>query len=440
MKQNKNLYWIALVSVVVSLVILITVIFLINVLNKYPQAVDTLPYLQPDVTQETEKESHTQTDTAETTNKGNNGVLPNKPNSNAGNPIKINDDFEFPESIEKYSDKFGVYNTVTEESGFRVVTIFSPETVTDFASRRESGEVFDISENEILYLISDTKKLLNEYDIVRVYSLDGRMDEYYGTGYYYSDEYYDSFGILPENANANFNIDIDFYNAVVARITVLHSTIMLPSNSAYGLCVVLPVRENTDDENGGTVSKEELEKISSKTIKYFETNTTEYPYNIGSFLFGNSNLYYITASGKAYNLTPDTPFKYSKYEYNNPEKAITIEVWDNNSDTIAARIRLENDTDATIISEIIDLWNEMKAYIGSDKYSEVSEEEKTTESNYTVVAYFNGVDLGSGGINCFRYRADGNLNIWGYYNFSISGSQAIAEYINALLSEYLIGK
>lgn len=78
-----------------------------------------------------------------------------------------------PTAQELLQKKFEVYNTVTEEDGKSVVTIFSEEQITDIRTRRENGEWFWLSSEEMLYLINDTVKLFETYDVVKVRDLEG---------------------------------------------------------------------------------------------------------------------------------------------------------------------------------------------------------------------------------------------------------------------------
>ena len=80
-----------------------------------------------------------------------------------------------PTAQELLQKKFEVYNTVTEEDGESVVTIFSEEQITDIRTRRENGEWFWLSSEEMLYLINDTVMLFETYDVVKVRDLEGNL-------------------------------------------------------------------------------------------------------------------------------------------------------------------------------------------------------------------------------------------------------------------------
>lgn len=80
-----------------------------------------------------------------------------------------------PTAQELLQKKFEIYNTVTEEDGKSVVTIFSEEQIEDIRARRENGEWFWLSGEEMLYLINDTVKLFETYDIVYIRDLEGNL-------------------------------------------------------------------------------------------------------------------------------------------------------------------------------------------------------------------------------------------------------------------------
>ena len=84
-----------------------------------------------------------------------------------------------PTSQELLQKKFNAYNTVTEENGKSVVTIFSEEQIKDFKDRRNNGEWFWLSSEEMLFIINNTVELFKTYDIVYIRDLDGNLNKYY---------------------------------------------------------------------------------------------------------------------------------------------------------------------------------------------------------------------------------------------------------------------
>ena len=100
--------------------------------------------------------------------------------------IKPNDDnfltpdlaVKAPTSQELLQKKFNAYNTVTEENGKSIVTIFSEEQIKDFNDRRNSGEWFSLSAEEAIFIISDTEQLFEKYDEIRITDLSGEIKTY----------------------------------------------------------------------------------------------------------------------------------------------------------------------------------------------------------------------------------------------------------------------
>ena len=83
-----------------------------------------------------------------------------------------------PTSQELLQKKFNAYNTVTEENGKSIVTIFSEEQIKDFNDRRNSGEWFSLSAEEAIFIISDTEQLFEKYDEIRIRNIDGTIKTY----------------------------------------------------------------------------------------------------------------------------------------------------------------------------------------------------------------------------------------------------------------------
>ena len=77
-------------------------------------------------------------------------------------------------------EKFDAYTFVSDEDGKSVATIYSAEQIADFVARRENGEWFSLTAEEMLFLVNDTRALFESYDIIRVYDLDGNCNSYRG--------------------------------------------------------------------------------------------------------------------------------------------------------------------------------------------------------------------------------------------------------------------
>ena len=69
-----------------------------------------------------------------------------------------------PTAQEEMEKKFSVYNHVTEENGKKILTLFSEEQAEEQWTKRENGEEFRLTYDEILFLINDSQRLYETYD------------------------------------------------------------------------------------------------------------------------------------------------------------------------------------------------------------------------------------------------------------------------------------
>ncbi|MBR6553854.1 MAG: SseB family protein, partial [Clostridia bacterium] len=69
-----------------------------------------------------------------------------------------------PTAQEEMEQKFSVYNHVTEENGKKILTLFSEEQAEEQWTKRENGEEFRLTYDEILFIISDSQRLYETYD------------------------------------------------------------------------------------------------------------------------------------------------------------------------------------------------------------------------------------------------------------------------------------
>ena len=178
-----------------------------------------------------------------------------------------------PTSQELLQKKFNAYNTVTEENGKSIVTIFSEEQIKDFNNRRNNGEWFSLSAEEALFLISDTKRLFENYDIIRIRNIDGTIKTYL------------------ENDGASQNST----EAIYDRITVFNPNITYSiENTKF---VAVDMYSNTD-----TILLETLFENIYAAFTYAPTATTalndcyyslqQHPVDCGVFVLYNDSLWY----------------------------------------------------------------------------------------------------------------------------------------------------
>ncbi|MBR4054149.1 MAG: hypothetical protein IKK06_05040 [Clostridia bacterium] len=178
-----------------------------------------------------------------------------------------------PTAQELLQKKFDAYNTVTEEDGKSVVTIFSEEQIKDFNNRRDNGEWFSLSAEEALFLISDTKRLFENYDIIRIRNIDGTIKTY----------------LEKDGASQNST------EAIYDRITVFNPNLTYSiENTKY---VAVDMYSNTD-----TILLETLFENIYAAFTYAPTVTTalndcyyslqQHPVDCGVFVLYNDSLWY----------------------------------------------------------------------------------------------------------------------------------------------------
>ncbi len=81
-----------------------------------------------------------------------------------GSEITVTPPEDTPTAQDQMEQKFSVYNHVTEENGKKILTLFSEEQAEEQWMKRQSGEEFRLTYDEILFLINDSQRLYETYD------------------------------------------------------------------------------------------------------------------------------------------------------------------------------------------------------------------------------------------------------------------------------------
>ncbi len=364
--------------------------------------------------------------------------------------------------------EFGAYSFVSEEDGKSVVTIYSAEQIADFVSRRENGEWFSLTAEEMLHLVEDTRALFDNYDIVRVYDLEGKLNTYRGRSFYTSEEFDAAFGLVDEDVDATFNLSKDMHFATLNRLTVLCSAVAQPDDgNSTEITVFFTDVTAYPDEYEFVDGQAELDILGRRVDNYWFWSTiiendwyeTE-PLSAcegGALLLisKNNNI----TNQQAYFISDisaldqnDYTCLYNdhgqcgagKYEYAYDGKSVVVEVWDENAQKIVARLRLDDTNDAEEVATIEQLWEDIDAYMHSGSYEKVSIDEYFSLSDYTVTVYLNNIDWDwMGGSTVMHYRVDDTCNYWSFGEYSIQpffqlqGTSEFAAYINSILESRL---
>ena len=338
-----------------------------------------------------------------------------------------------PTAQELLQKKFEVYNTVTEEDGKSVVTIFSEEQIADIRTRRENGEWFWLSSEEMLYLINDTVKLFEEYDVVYIRDLEGKLNKYYGLSFFSSEEYYASFGGFDLGVtDASFDLKKDVYETILERAQTLNSaTAEIPDNIIY---LYLDIEEPLTDQQIANMaewknpfwnSSKQFGVVSFEfdSISYFQQS----PKNDAIGSVNKTTLY-------SRNTSFDS-IGYYKFDRNS-EKVVVVELREENSQKLIARLRFDSKTDLSILMQFEDKYKNL--LLNQSKPGIVEKIE-----SYRVVIYFNGFVANDQPTQPIKYCPVGNLDLFCYevgakHEFVyLIGSNELAKFTNDLIYEYL---
>ncbi|MBQ1254881.1 MAG: hypothetical protein IIX91_03760, partial [Clostridia bacterium] len=315
------------------------------------------------------------------------------------------------------------YLTVTEEEGKTVATLYTPEQIADFNARREAGEWFNLSDEEVLALITDTREMFFEYDVIRINNLDGTTSKYYGYSFYSEGDYLQYFGMPVEETDATFCMSEDMHNAIIERVSVIHSAVAIaPENHHPRWVTIFTGLEEAPDQEPLISAQGELTMLGLSIYGYwfFENDywsgIYDNSFSGGAFVLipngiGRQTAHYISDIGNSdkndltllYNAADD--FNFGKFEYATEGHSMVIELWDDKTESLVARIRVD---DAEEVATAEGLWDEMMAYIdGNPDYEMVDVEDYFTVNNHSVVVYLNGAKgLYGDGPTYSHYRAD----------------------------------
>lgn len=347
-----------------------------------------------------------------------------------------------PTAQDLLQKKFDTYNTVTEKDGKKTVTIYSEQQISDFNTRRHNGEWFWLSSEETLFLINDTIKLFETYDEVYVRALDGTVKKYYGLSFFSSEAYFASFGGFDLGVtDASFDLKKDVYETILARITVLNSAML--GQDAIPFAVI---------DISKRLSITEILMLEDFVNPWCHISSASMPYGI--LFFNDETIYfYRNIQSNVYTISlndsnmvfPSETFsqKIPIIKYDIAELNVVIELYEEKSQKLIARIRCTEKTMPTETSQLISMAEQLSHdMIGAPNVSQ--------NTDYRIAVYFNCFELNHLGIFPaqigFTYCPDGDLNLFSVTAgddifqdnlYSLSGCRALAEYINRLLAKQL---
>lgn len=352
--------------------------------------------------------------------------------------------------------KFGEYCFESEQDGKKVITIYSYEQITNINARREEGEWFSLTAEEMEYLIWDTKDKLDNYDIVRIRSLDGSISTYYGVSFYGSEDYYACFnGFDIGNVEESYSFDFkeELLWAMYKRIEVLNSACAL---AATGMDV--KTRDRIVLSDAKPMTEKELNDLAEYyndvfvheiDKKGFEDTTGDVFYfkAVGTYisLWHTENI----SKGLSAKTTRmlEGNFGYSQmgtYKYDCISPNIVIELWSEETQKMVARIRIDEQTDPELISELRTRCDEFLFIQDTEQFPPTH--------NYRAAVYLNGFTvIGHMADIAFMYYPEGNIDQFtlvvgnpvfmepenGKTRLGAMGCESVSEFANRMLEERL---
>ena len=347
-----------------------------------------------------------------------------------------------PTAQELLQKKFDAYNTVTEEDGKRVVTIFSEEQIADIRTRRENGEWFWLSSEEMLYLINDTVKLFETYDVVKVRDLEGNLKKYYGLSFFSSEEYYASFGGFDLGVtDSSFDLKKDVYETILERVRVLNTATAADLENSFA---VTDISKKPSSDKINTL-------ISGINPWYTDLTSSNRTFSFQAWFFYSGRITCSAISQETYWLTAldgaeiypanRFPSSVSMHKYDRQGKVVVIELYEHDSKCLIARVRFDEHRNPQQI-------HDLQSMLEDFKHDMDSSDNATQKTQYRAIIYFNGFDFSPETPDIgLIYSPDGELNLSRFGSnesqlftndfFWQVGCAPIAEYVNAILKEQL---
>ena len=340
--------------------------------------------------------------------------------------------------------KFGEYSHVSQFEDKDIITIYDDTQIADLKTKRENGEWFSLSDEETQFIIDDTRKMFDDYYIIRIRDLNGDVHSYYGTSFYGSEEYYSCFdGFNLGDPNSSFSLVYDITDAIYRRIEVLNSASFDSTHQGGKIVVVDTPKLTNDDIIKLRNYYDSVYIMGGNSSEYINTQLTLYHFVIDS----SSSIKRIDDISKGKNaaitdIITDNfiPAQAGKFKYDDIEPNVVIELWEEESKSMIARIRIDKTNSPDELAEIEHRLKSLEVLYGGIKQ----------KTDYRVAVYLNGLGFSFDGIwltdYAFRYTPDGDINLFSsntnnnvFYSekLDMKGCEAVTSYINQLLKDYL---
>ena len=361
--------------------------------------------------------------------------------------ISIPEISEPEESIpEEVIEKIDKYTTVSKIGEKTAATVFDPEFINEINAKREKGEVLALTDDEIKYIITNTIKLFEEYDIVRVYDKDGVLHSYRGLNFMLSEEYFNSFGILGKQTDASFDPAGDISKMLYIQADLLHTAIYdgFDYGSHWLLVTETPLTQKEwEDVQSTFCYTYEIDSVNEQRRAILKN----FPFPAYYFDIDEKRVDHVPLVSAADISTQKSVYDRSmlpeylgENKYDKSGKVAVVEIYDNETERLITRVRFDEQNNADEINRLFELWSNFIKSVGQDN-------DPARQGKYRAGVYLMGANVEGWNIDddwAYVYCPDGDLNrselmaqnVFLTTIFYQTGGQELNEYLNEMIKNY----
>ena len=361
--------------------------------------------------------------------------------------ISIPEISEPEESIpEEVIEKIDKYTTVSKIGEKTAATVFDPEFVNEINAKREKGEILMLTDDEVKYIISNTIKLFEEYDIVRVYDKDGVLHSYRGLNFMLSEEYFNSFGTFGKQTDASFDPAGDISKMLYMQVELLHTAIYDGFDDGSHWLLITETHLTQKEWEDTQSAFGYIYEMSSGN-EQLRAILRKFPFPAYYFDVDEKRVDYVPLVSAADRSTQKAVYDLSmlpeylgENKYDRSGKVAVVEIYDNETQQLITRIRFDEQNNADEINRLFKLWSDFIKSVGQDI-------EPAQQGKYRAGVYLMGADVEGWTVDgdwAYVYCPDGDLNrseliaknVFLTTVFMQTGGQELNEYLNEMIKNY----
>ncbi len=373
----------------------------------------------------------------------------NNSSSDHEDSSESNSEVSAPNIGEQLDSMLGEYSFVSYENEKNIIQFYSEEQIQELQSKRNKGERYSLTKEELNFIVNDTISVFEEYDIIYIRDIDGNLHKYYGLSFYSSEDYYNSFcGFNLGVTDATFDYRRDLFDVLFMRLSVLSSSVQ---NGFEPGGIVFSNTDNLSDDKLRDLAEafEQVYVYESYLPQYIQLLEN---YAGSAILFETRDTFAVYCSDLSKGTNSDYQYLFHNeqfdsyisplighYKYDTGTgKAVIVELYEEETQELIARIRLDERNNPNEIAEI-------------ERLSKFKDNGATSTGDvitkYRAVIYLNGISiLGYPRDSVIKYNPDGDIDrfdvtygddIFPRNPLWLKGAAPLTRYINELLEKEL---